>query len=541
VLTLRRELARPALPMAGSSADRVARYAVPSVLAAGWLTVVLTHRRMPYPSDQLQYLQAAAGFPEPTSTLNLPHQMTRFGFTAPTRLVMTIFGYSETSYYTVPVLGGLLLLLGTYAIGALLFSRMTGVAAAVILIFYAPVFYDSTELLPDLLATGLFTAAVALAIAVRQRRLTAGPRVLVLIGIAAGWSYLVREFIVFVWPIVPVLLWPRLREGRPLWRGLLWLAIPVIVVGAAETLLCLAVYGDPLARVRAVVSHGKGNPYLDKVAGTYRNKPVRVYLAQLWSVVNGNHENYYAQQWIMRPLLLATAVGVIVRPRRLGIFGLWIALLWVPLTLLGGVLNPGNPKLQLQLIRYWYPIIPAFVLGGIATVWLTLSYLGTRLPIRGRPHATGVATVVVACVAGASLFVGAREWSADPLTFRGEKEMAALRTWMGRAADRAPHAWTDEATAQILAVYRQGPAGGRRWTAEIRRLGLDSPGPAPGDLVVLFDTDRGQICGHCRIHANTVLGRPVRLAPHWQQIYTTSDALVRVYSVGASATSPRPE
>jgi hypothetical protein len=239
----------------------------------------------------------------------------------------------------------------------------------------------------------------------------------------------------------------------------------------------------------------------------------------------------------MRPLLLAMAIGVIVRPRRLGIFGLWIALLWVPLTLLGGVLNPGNPKLQLQLIRYWYPIIPAFVLGGIATVWLALRYLGTRIP-GGRPYVTGVAPAVVACVAGASLFAGAREWSADPLTFRGVKDMAALRTWMARDGDWAPNTWTDEATAQILAVYRQGPAGGRRWTAGVRRLGLDSPGPAPGDLVVLFDTDRGQICGHCRIQANAVLGRPVRLAPRWRQVYTTSDGLVRVYSIDAPAASP---
>src|SRR5205823_327157 len=54
--------------------------------------------------------------------------------------------------------------------------------------------------------------------------------------------------------------------------------------------------------------------------------------------------------------------------RRAGVFALWIAMLWVPLTLLGGVLDPAHPKLRLQLLRYWYPLFPAFVLGGVAVL-----------------------------------------------------------------------------------------------------------------------------------------------------------------------------
>jgi hypothetical protein len=533
MLTIRREVVRPAGLVGGPGAGVVARFAVPAVLAIGWLAVVLTHRRMPYPSDQLHYMEAAAHFPQPTS--DLTHQMTRFGLTAPTRLVMAVFGYSEASYYFVPVLGGLLLLLGTYAIGAMLFSRMVGAAAAVVLAGYTPVFYDFTELLPDVLATGILTVAVAIAVAVRQGRLPARPHVLLLIGLLLGWSYLVREFAVFVWPLPLVLLWPRLKEAGPLLRGLLWVAAPVAVLGLAETLVCWAVYEDPLARVRAVTGHAD-SANADRVADTFRDKPRRVYLARLWAVLNGNEHNYYAQQWVMRPLLAAACIGVLVRYRRLWVFGLWMALLWVPLTLLGGAVDPSRPSLRLQLIRYWFPIFPAIVLGGVAALWLLLRHLhgyGEKRAPAPLARATALVPVVaVVSLACASAVLGVRGWSADPAAFRGAGNMSDLRGWLSRDGDLARRVWADSATAAVLEVYRQGPAGGRRWAADVRSLGLDRAGPAPGDVVVFFDTEKGEICGHCRLRTGEALGTPIQPAPNWRQVYVNAEGVVRVYEVG---------
>jgi hypothetical protein len=84
----------------------------------------------------------------------------------------------------------------------------------------------------------------------------------------------------------------------------------------------------------------------------------------------------------------------------------------------------------------------------------------------------------------------------------------------------------------VLEVYRQGPAGGERWTSGIRRLGLDHPGPAPGDVVVFFDTSTGEICGHCRLRISEVLGKPIRPAPNWREGYANADDIVRVFAVG---------
>jgi hypothetical protein len=519
----------------GPAGRRLGRYAPPAVLVAGWLAAALTHLRMPYPSDQLHYLSAAESFPEPIEGTTLIHQMTRFGLTGPTRLAMALVGYSEAAYYVVPLLGGVLLLLGTYAIGALMFSRVIGAAAGAVLLTYTPVFYDGTELMPDLFATGLFTCAVALAVAVRQGRLPAGAWPLLLIGFLLGWSYLVREFIVFVWPLVLVLLWGRLRAGagRPPWRGLLWPALPILVVMAAEMVLCWAVYGDPLTRIRAVTGHGEDLPAA--VVATFHDKPRLEYMGRLWATLNGDEDTYYPEHLVLRPLLLAAFAGALIRPRRLGVFGLWIVLMWVPLTLLGGVLDPGAPKLRIQLIRYWFPIFPALVLGGLAALWLLAAHLAGRFAERDRAAraAALVPGAAVALVASASLVLAAGNWARDPTVTRGAADMRAFRAWLADNDAGVRAVWADGSTRHILRVFQQGPFGGRAWEPQLLRLPQGGQGLAPGDVVVLFDAAQGTICGLCRRSAARALGGVARPAPTWQEVYATRDGVLRAYRVGS--------
>src|SRR5256885_13733134 len=63
----------------------------------GWLAVVLSQLRLPTPSDQLNYMQAAARFPHPLETTTAMHQVTRFGLLLPMRLAIAVFGYSEAA------------------------------------------------------------------------------------------------------------------------------------------------------------------------------------------------------------------------------------------------------------------------------------------------------------------------------------------------------------------------------------------------------------------------------------------------------------
>jgi hypothetical protein len=499
---------------------------VPAGLMLGWLVVVLLHLRFPYPSDQLNYLRASARFPHPLTPATEMHQVTRFGVLIPVRLVMTVFGYSQASYYVVPVLGTLVLLIGTYALGALLFSRWVGAAGALVVVAATPVFTDSTDLLPDVLATGLFTLALAVAVAIRRERLPAGRWTLLALGLLLGWSYLVREFIVFVWPLIPVLLYRRVG-----WSGLAWLAAPIAALGLGETLLCWALYDDPLARMKAVTGHAQGySP--PRIAGSFRDKPRSVYLMRLPSTLR----QYPEGRWL-EALLGLTLLGGLVRLRRFALPVAWCVLLWVPLSLLGGVLNPARPSLRLQLIRYWFPIFPAFVLGGLGLIWLTGRFLAGRV-LQGRSGGAraGLAVAPVAALLVVSLATAgtaARGWWADPSTrVGGGTQLEAFRIWMSQHDNGAQTIWAERHTVLDLGIYRNGPFGGIAWHQRLRVAAPAGELPAPGDLVLFFDTEKGEVCEHCRTGAREVWSDPPRPLPGWRQVFATGDGVVRVYSAG---------
>jgi hypothetical protein len=520
---------RPASPLRRAGAWRDPGLLIPAALTLGWLVVTVLHLRFPYPSDQLNYFRAAAAFPHPLVPATEIHQVTRFGLLIPVRGVMLVFGYSQASYYLIPVLGTLVLLLGTYALGTLLFSRWVGAAGALVVVAATPMFSDSTELLPDVLATGLFTVALAVAVAIRRERLPAGRWTLLALGLLVGWSYLVREFMVFVWPLIPILIHRRVG-----WSGLVWLAAPIAALGLGETLLCWALYGDPLARVKAIMGHAQGySP--PKIADSFRDKPRSVYLRRLPSTL----AEYPEGRWL-ELLLGLTLLGGLVRIRRFAIPVAWCALLWVPLSLLGGVLNPARPSLRLQLIRYWFPIFPAFVLGGLGLIWLTAGYLAGRARrdqgATGRTLRLGLVAVPVVVLLAVSLGtagIAMRGWWANPGTrLGGGTQLEAFRDWMSRHDDPAQTVWADRRTELALGIYRNGPFGGVAWHQALMVAQPGGEPPAPGDLVLFFDTVTGRICGHCRAAAQAVWSNPPRPLPGWRQVYATRDGVVRVYSVG---------
>ncbi|MFB4314122.1 hypothetical protein [Actinomadura sp. 21ATH] len=501
---------------------------IPAALVLAWLAVLLAHLRAPVPSDQANYFTAAERFPRPVEVTTEMHQMTRFGLIIPVRLAMVVFGPSQAAYAIVPVLATLALLLGTYALGTLLFARSVGVAGGIAVVAATPVFEDSTDLLPDVLAVGLFTCALALAVAARQRE--EPPRKAVLLGIGAllAWSYLAREFIVFAWPVVPVLLYRRAGLA-----GLLWTAAPIAAAGLAELLLCWRMYGDPLARLLSITGHGRG-PSTPEIASTYRDKPRMLYVLRLPKTLQT-----YAEGGLLVALLGLTLLGGLLRPRRLAVPVAVCALLWIPLTLLGGVLDPGAPKLRLQLIRYWYPVFPAFVLGGLGTLWLLAVPLARRLPDRGRARAVGAVraalpAVLALAVAAALAGTAARSWWAAPATrLGGGTQLDALRGWMHDRDGAYDRIWTDPHTRKILPVYRRGFWGGESWSAGIYAVRPgQAAGPGPGDLVLLYDTERGHICSLCKKSARTAFGDTSGARPGWRQVFATPDRVVRLYEVG---------
>ncbi|MUN35215.1 hypothetical protein GNZ18_01150 [Actinomadura sp. NEAU-AAG5] len=496
---------------------------VPGLLGLAWLAVLILNLRTPVPSDQLNYMLAADRFPHRVEATTEMHQVTRFGLIVPVRLAIMVFGYSQAAYATVPILATLTLLLGTYALGTLLFARPAGVAAALIVVAATPVAIDSTDLLPDVFAAGLFVCALALAVWLRRRPDAPGPGALLAVGALLGWSYLAREFVVFMWPVVVAVLFRRTR-----WTGLLWVAAPVALIGLAELALCWRLYGDPFARAQAILGHGQ-RPSTPSVAASYRDKSRMTYVLRLPHTLRA-----YPEGRVLKILIGLTLLGGLLRMRRILVLVAACASLWLPLTLLGGVLDPSAPKLRLQLIRYWFPVFPAFVLGGVGLVWIAAAALAGRIPRRGRARVAAAAALpaaAVLAVAAVSVGPATHSWWAGPATRAGGgTQLESLRSWM-RDNDQGPdtRVWTDKHTRRVLKVYQDGAFGGQAWPGRIRTVPPDGERPRPGDLLVVFDAETGRVCALCRVSAQTMLRNPVWAGPGWRQVYGTDDRVVRVY------------
>jgi hypothetical protein len=519
-----------------------------AVLAVGCTVMQLLWLAPPYPSDQIHYLAAARDFPtEPPDTL--AHQYIRYGLIAPIRFAIEAFGYSQAAYYAVPFIAAAMLVLSVYALGVLWFGRLVGALAALVTVGNSIVFPDLTMPLPDLPATAHFTAAVAVAAAVRGRRpwvAATGRRrsaALALIGVLLASSYLCREFIVFLWPLVGLLLFRRVRT-----RELIWLAAPVLLAVLAESVVNALVAGDPLARLHTAAEHG-GGAVPPPIARGYQNLPVEVYLTRLSFVLTQAPEG----QWLLI-LLALTLVGVMIavtaavarrwwpsrfppidpRVRRLGLLAAWIALLWVPLTLLGGLLNPSQPKLRLQLDRYWFPIFPALILGGVAVAWLAGRAVASRLPVvRTRPVAiAAIAATAAAAVALPPVIIAASGWMDSPgYRVNGATHLERFRDWLADHKD-VPVVWADRRTATILPLYTTGPFGGEVVHTEIRTLLGRGPKPAPGrnEHVVLYSAN-SRLCGHCRVAEEGLFGKPIQPPATWTKVYQTADGVLQIYRV----------
>ncbi|MDN3359841.1 glycosyltransferase family 39 protein [Actinomadura sp. DC4] len=501
----------------------------PAVILGAVLTLLygvllLRDLSVPQPVDHSRYMDAARSFPSPPKDPIFDHQYLRIGLTGPTAVAMKVFGYSEVTYHAFPVAAALLLFASVYAIGVLWFGRLVGALSAGVLGCAGIVVVAGTELLPDLPATALFTAAVALTIAVREDLLPWRRLWLVVIGVLMGWSYLTREFIVFVWPLVPVLLWRR--AGRWEW---LWGFVPVALTGIGETALNAHLYGDPLKRLHA--GSGLGDlPSRPEVAATFHDLPLWVYLWRLPQQLARLAEG--PGLLLLLALTLATGAFVVFRrargtatlpERRAGVFALWVMLLWVPLTLAGGVLDPGRPKLRLQLLRYWYPLFPALVLGGVAALWLAARAL--RLPDRRRAVA---ATAVVSCVAvaTASLAVAGRPgmpgWAGSDRV--RSDALPEFRSWLARSDART--VWVDTKLFRILPIYFVTSTGHRIWHGHMRPM-LSSGQPPAGDYVVAYSVG-SDACPRCGDTARAVLPS---VPPAWRPVMTSHDHLLRVWRV----------
>lgn len=491
--------------------------------AVGFATLVgeLLYRVPPQPSDQINYMDAAQAFPEPPP--NFYHTITmRMGIVLPLRLLIMVFGFNEATYYIIAIGAGIALAVGVFALGTLLFNRTVGVAAAALTVGNSVVFPDLTQPLVDPLATALFCWALVLAVALRQHRPQTSSTqrretiTLIVIGVLLGWSYLTREFIVFLWPLIPLVLFRRVRLQR-----MLWIALPLAVVGLGEAALNTWIYGNPIERFTASSGHSEilaAQEYGEK----QQNRRGEYLLTRFVAAIGKTPEGMF-----LKAALVATLLGAI-RSRRLRFLAAWFALLWVPLTLLGGILDPTRPTLVLTIARFWLPIIPAICLGGVGALYLLARQEARRYPLLVT-RAAGIAACVA--VLGTAVPVGVAQYARmnDPAYVRNDGDhLGLLRTWLVKESQQVRVLRTDARTARVLEVSMPGTFGEGGWDGTVETM--KKPDDAqPGEYVVLYGAF--DACQQCQMAAAKVFGYTPVLPPSWERVFESPHRGIQVFRV----------
>ena len=495
--------------------------AVVGFLCAQWIFL------MPLvPSDQVIYFKAAAAFPD----IAPEHWQLRIGLILPVRLLIELFGYSETAYYGVPIAGGALLCGSTFFLGRALFGPLVAVAGALMCAMNSFVLLESSSLLPDVLAAGLFTLGLCLVLraAIRSRSIVE-PRLryeapLVVAGLLLGWSYLTREFVALLFPLVGVVIW---QYRLPL-RQVILVGAAALAVFVGEVILNAGIHGDPLVRLSVAAGHGQG--YVDPaVARTFQDQPLGVILGRLPEALL-EHPDGVVSLLLLIGLFCATTVT---RDRRFVLLAAWIVAFWVPLTLLGGVADPASPSLRLQKIRYWFPIFPALYVGGIAAISLGASHLRVRF---GRARLQGLAVGLTVLI---SLTVTSTHLLRQNDVFRatGANHLGLLDAWLttnGRAVDAL---WTDSRTASLLPIALAGPIAERRGSIQVLQpssLRQLQAGVRGRTAIIYYGGDpaEGRPCGFCRVAFERALGSPPRIPRGWQLAAQSRDGYLKVYLLG---------
>ncbi len=470
---------------------RIPAWALAAGLVVTHLVVAFLVRPYPRWNDGIFVLNNARSFPD----VPLDHHALRIGNLLPARLFVELFGYGQVAYYAWPFLTGILLVVATFALGTVLFGRRTGAAAAVLIVFH-PALVDteirsgaermtSWQLLPDIPSAAFLTAGFAVLIGAAQRRSVSmrgdderhrghdtadGPTWWYLLaGLCFGWAYLVRELSVFVFPVILVVL---VAWRLPLRR---WLQVgaPMVACLLLEMVLGALVHGDPLARLHVGAEHG-GAPLSELTREDALLRLPRAVIA-------------YPQTIVVLATIALTVIGALLIRRRGPLLMLaWLVSVWLPLTLVSGLINPDHIRINASLMRYWIPVLPPLCIGAAAAVAAGLDAVRRRSPAGAQQRvALGCALVAVTCLALWCVPI-ADDIAGNPR----DGKWNALRARLAASDGGVDKVIADSRTALILGIYQHEPVGGDlAWRAEIEVVPHGQPAAptqtdGPGTVLV---------------------------------------------------------
>src|SRR5690606_973994 len=370
-------------------------------------------------------------------------------------------GPGQVAYFVVAAAGGCAFFVGTYLVVRSLFGDVAGVASAAVLLvhpfftmtnpFGHEITWSTGVVLPDMPGAGLFATGMAGLVVASRRTGRAQTRMLLAAGAFLGASFLVREFLAFLFLAIPV----YLALLRIPWRRNVTVGAPMLAILAFNLVHNQVIWGTPLAGLVSAATHG----------GQSRDYVTRE--LALRSFPRAMHD-WNALGVVFTVALVLTIIGwAVTRDRRLALVLVWFLALAVPLTLFSGVLDPNDIKLRGWLPRYWFSVLPALLAGGFGSLVLMARKLpsGLAARLRARPRAVRAAAASLAVVALGGAYVVTAVRAVPDLP--RDKAWSELRGYLAGHPDLTLIC-ADRRLAQTLTFYTRDVWGEPVWRGRIR-------------------------------------------------------------------------
>jgi len=455
-------------------------------LVAAYLVVQLFFMWQVLGGDTGRYFNAAADITDISRT----HWGLRIGLIFPTAVPVQIFGQSEAGYYLFPLVASSGFLVATYALGRVLFGRLIGITAAVVLAANHYFLGYSSRLFPDIPSGAVLVGAVAVIAyyGMRPERRRARPlryRLLLIgAGVLLGWGYLIRETMVLFFPLVPFVWW-RLRLP---WRDLLYVAGGALAMFMVELAWGWYAYGDPFTRLRVLVERSfSGRESLVAEEIRQARRAMQDSLFESLTIFPRLLLDYGVGSLFLALAGLLAVGTAVTRDRRLLVLAAWVFGVWLLVCVIGLYETAEEGSiLKVSKLRYWHPILPPLVLGGLGatallgqrvTAWLRLGSLGRVLRAG-----------LVACLAVALVVVGMGDARAHAMP-RAESPYPEFRSWLAREGESFDLIVSPLGLTRRIRVYTRAFWGEPIWDGSVRsasRIEID-PEDLTWEGIVFFD------------------------------------------------------
>lgn len=310
----------------------------------------------PILSDQLNYFFHASNFPLMAQFPD--HQVLRLGLIIPLHFLIEIFGYSEFSYYLIPILSEILLVIFTYLLGRRILHSNLAFWGAFIIPFFPYIIRYSGYLLPDSPSAALFMLPILILFFWKDKYQTTSTLFNVLLfialGLLLGWSYLTREFILIFFPLI-FLFFLLFKIPK---KYLLFIGGGFFIILLLEASFNSMIYHNALIRLLA------SQPRV--TVGNIQKDVVRILTTFPDSLLKYSGFGFF----LLIPFSLISTIEALIQKKMDRLFlALWLFGVYVCLTIIGllPVLFHWEDRvlLRLNLFRYWLIIVPPLALLGI--------------------------------------------------------------------------------------------------------------------------------------------------------------------------------